>query len=251
DVAPSLDPAGLAELARYYRRCASPGAAVALLKMNTDVDVRDVLPTIRVPSVVMHRTADRDANVEEGRFIAAHIPGARFVEFPGADHSWWTQGRDAILDEIEELVTGARPVPQPNRVPAHSVIVAGRTSSCGIARRCDESSSAFAGERSTPPAMASSWRSMVQRARFAARSPSVAPCIPLESSCGRASTPVSASCSGRRSPESPSTRVLGYPPSPRRMKCSFPRRSATWSQAPASCSRTAASTSSRAWASVE
>ena len=93
DMAPSLDPAGLAELARYYRRCASPGAALALLKMNTDVDVRDVLPTIRVPTVVMHRTADRDADVEEGRFIAAHIPGARFVEFPGADHSWWTQGR--------------------------------------------------------------------------------------------------------------------------------------------------------------
>jgi class 3 adenylate cyclase len=118
DVAPSLDPAGLAELARYYRRCASPGSAVALLRMNTNVDVRDVLPAIRVPTVVMHRTADRDANVEEGRYIAAHIPGARFVEFPGADHSWWTQGRDAILDEIEELVTGARPVPQPNRVLA-------------------------------------------------------------------------------------------------------------------------------------
>jgi class 3 adenylate cyclase len=118
DMAPSLDPASLSELARYYRRCASPGAAVALLKMNTYVDVRDVLPTIRVPAVVMHRTADRDANVEEGRYIAAHIPGARFVEFPGADHSWWTQGRGAILDEIEELVTGARPVPEPNRVLA-------------------------------------------------------------------------------------------------------------------------------------
>jgi class 3 adenylate cyclase len=118
DMAPSLDPASLSELARYYRRCASPGAAVALLKMNTYVDVRDVLPTIRVPAVVMHRTADRDANVEEGRYIAANIPGARFVDFPGADHSWWTQGRDAILDEIEELVTGARPVPEPNRVLA-------------------------------------------------------------------------------------------------------------------------------------
>jgi class 3 adenylate cyclase len=118
EVAPSLDPASLAELARYYRRCASPGAALALLKMNTDVDVRDVLPTIRVPTVVMHRTADRDANVEEGRYIASQIPDARFVEFPGADHSWWTQGRDAILDEIEELVTGTRPAPQPNRVLA-------------------------------------------------------------------------------------------------------------------------------------
>src|SRR5256885_11231650 len=88
------------------------------MKMNTYVDVRAVLPTIGVPTVVMHRTEDRDANVGEGRYIAAQIPGARFVEFPGADHSWWTQGRDPILDEIEELVTGVRPAPQPNRVLA-------------------------------------------------------------------------------------------------------------------------------------
>ena len=118
DVAPSLDAAGLGELSRYYRRCASPGAALALMQMNTHVDVRDILPTIGVPTVVMHRTEDRDANVEEGRYIAAHIPGARFVEFPGADHSWWTLDRDPILDEIEELVTGVRPAPQPNRVLA-------------------------------------------------------------------------------------------------------------------------------------
>jgi class 3 adenylate cyclase len=118
DVAPSLDRAGLAELSRYYRRCASPGAALALMKMNTHVDVRDILPSIRVPTVVMHRTEDLDANVEEGRYIAAHIPGARFVEFPGADHSWWTQDRDGILDEVEELVTGIRPAPEPNRILA-------------------------------------------------------------------------------------------------------------------------------------
>jgi len=118
DVAPSLDPPALAKLSRYYRRCASPGAAVALMKMNTYVDVRDVLPSISVPTVVMHRTDDRDANVEEGRYIASKIPGARFVEFAGADHSWWTQHRDAILDEIEELATGVRPAPQPNRVLA-------------------------------------------------------------------------------------------------------------------------------------
>ena len=118
DIAPSLDAAGLAELSRYYRRCASPGAALALMKMNTQVDVRDILPAIRVPTVVMHRTDDRDANVEEGRYIAAHIPGACFVEFPGADHSWWTQGRDGIVDEIEELVTGVRPAPRSSRVLA-------------------------------------------------------------------------------------------------------------------------------------
>jgi class 3 adenylate cyclase len=118
DVAPSLEPSELAEISRYYRRSASPGAAIALMTMNTFVDVRDVLPAIRVPTVVMHRADDRDANVEEGRFIASKIPGARFVEFIGADHSWWTQDRDAIVDEIEELVTGVRPAPQPNRVLA-------------------------------------------------------------------------------------------------------------------------------------
>ncbi|MGZ4595078.1 MAG: adenylate/guanylate cyclase domain-containing protein [Actinomycetes bacterium] len=118
DTAPSLDAADLAELSRYYRLCASPGAALALMKMNTHVDVRDILPTIRVPTVVMHRVEDRDALVEEGRYIAAHIRGARLVEFPGADHSWWTQDRDAIIDEIEEVVTGVRPAPQSNRVLA-------------------------------------------------------------------------------------------------------------------------------------
>jgi class 3 adenylate cyclase len=118
DIAPSLDPQALAEISRYYRRCASPGAAVALMKMNTYVDVRAVLPTISAPTVVMHRTDDRDALVEEGHYIASKIPGAGFVEFPGADHSWWTQDRDAIVDEVEELVTGTRPAPQPNRVLA-------------------------------------------------------------------------------------------------------------------------------------
>src|ERR671937_265673 len=118
DIAPSLDAAGLEDLSRYYRRCASPGAAVALMRMNSHVDVRDTLPSIQCPTVVMHRADDRDAHVDEGRYIASQIPDARFVEFPGADHSWWTQDRDAILDEVEELVTGVRPAPQPNRMLA-------------------------------------------------------------------------------------------------------------------------------------
>jgi class 3 adenylate cyclase/esterase/lipase len=118
DIAPSLDQESLSELSRYYRRCASPGAAVALMTMNSHVDVRDVLPSIQCPTVVMHRIDDRDANIEEGRYIATRIPGARFVEFPGADHSWWTEGQDEIIDQIEEFVTGARPAPQPNRVLA-------------------------------------------------------------------------------------------------------------------------------------
>jgi len=118
DIAPSLDGDARERLAGYLRRCASPGAALALLEMNTQIDVRDVLPTIRVPTLVMHRSNDRDANVEEGRYLAEHIPGARFVEFAGEDHLWWTQGSDAVIDEIEELVTGARPVPDSDRVLA-------------------------------------------------------------------------------------------------------------------------------------
>lgn len=85
DIAPSLDAPGLEELSRYYQRCASPGAAVALTQMNTHVDVRDILPSIHCPTVVMHRADDRDAHVDEGRYIASRIPSARFVEFPGAD----------------------------------------------------------------------------------------------------------------------------------------------------------------------
>jgi class 3 adenylate cyclase len=118
DIAPSLDADARARLASYLRRCATPGAALALLKMNTLIDVRDVLPAIRVPTLVMHRTDDHDAHVEEGRFLAEHIAGARFVEFPGEDHLWWTQDADAVIDEVEELVTGARPVPHLDRVLA-------------------------------------------------------------------------------------------------------------------------------------
>jgi pimeloyl-ACP methyl ester carboxylesterase len=102
----------------YLRRSASPGAAVALGRMNTDIDVRAVLPTIRVPTLIMHRTADGDANVEEGRYIASQIPGAKFVELPGEDHLFWTQDVDGVVDEIEEFLTGVRHGPEPDRVLA-------------------------------------------------------------------------------------------------------------------------------------
>ena len=116
--APSLDAERMAQLVTYYRRCASPGAALALMKMNTRIDVRAVLPTIRVPTVIMHHTGDRDAKIEEGRFLAEHIPGARFVEFQGVDHSWWTEDRDEIIDEIEEILTGNKPAREADRVLA-------------------------------------------------------------------------------------------------------------------------------------
>jgi len=105
-------------LASYFRRSASPGAAAALLRMNSQIDVRHVLPTIRVPTLCLHRRGDRDVNIEEGRYIASQIPGARFVELAGSDHAISAGDVDALADEIEEFLTGVRPVPQPDRVLA-------------------------------------------------------------------------------------------------------------------------------------
>jgi pimeloyl-ACP methyl ester carboxylesterase len=105
-------------LEQYFRRAASPGAAAALLRMNSYIDVRDVLPTIQVPTLVLHRSGDHDVNVAEGRYLASRISGAKFVELAGADH-WIAAGdTDAIADEIEEFLTGTRPVPEPDRVLA-------------------------------------------------------------------------------------------------------------------------------------
>jgi pimeloyl-ACP methyl ester carboxylesterase len=112
------DEAFVARLATYLRRSASPGAAAALLRMNSQIDVRHVLPTIQVPTLCLHRTHDRDVNVEEGRYIASRIADAKFVELPGGDH-WLAAGDiDAIADEIEEFLTGERPVRELDRVLA-------------------------------------------------------------------------------------------------------------------------------------
>jgi class 3 adenylate cyclase len=83
--------------------------------MNTEIDVRDVLSSIRVPTLVMHRTDDLDVNLEEGRFIASQISGAKFVELEGRDHFVFAGDQDSVLDEIQEFLTGARPIPEPHR----------------------------------------------------------------------------------------------------------------------------------------
>jgi class 3 adenylate cyclase len=86
--------------------------------MNTEIDVRAVLSAIRVPALVLHRSDDRDALVEEGRWIASQIPGASFVELAGGDHLFWVGDTDSVLAEIESFLTGVRPAPEPNRVLA-------------------------------------------------------------------------------------------------------------------------------------
>ncbi|HLJ19999.1 MAG TPA: alpha/beta hydrolase, partial [Stellaceae bacterium] len=117
-LAPSLAsrPAERERVARYFRLCGSPGDAAALLRMNTQIDIRAILPTIQVPTLVMHRTGDLDASVEEGQWIASRIPGAKFLELPGNDHMPWVGDADSVLDAIEEFVTGAKPAPSFERV---------------------------------------------------------------------------------------------------------------------------------------
>ncbi|HZS09866.1 MAG TPA: alpha/beta fold hydrolase [Blastocatellia bacterium] len=102
----------------YLRMGASPGAALALTRMNAEIDIRRVLPTVRVPTLVIHRTGDTCLRVEEGRYVASQIPGAKFVELPGIDHLPFVGNQDAILDEIEEFLTGMRHAPEYDRVLA-------------------------------------------------------------------------------------------------------------------------------------
>lgn len=120
DLAPSRadDPAFGAWLERYSRLSASPRAAAALMRMNSEMDVTKILPAIRVPTLLLYRSDDRDVRVEEGRFIASHIPNARLVELPGSDHFFWAGDWERMVAEIEEFVTGHRAAQAPERVLA-------------------------------------------------------------------------------------------------------------------------------------
>jgi class 3 adenylate cyclase len=102
----------------FVRRSASPGAVMAQLRMNYASDVRSLLPTLRVPTVVLHAGGDRWIPVEHGRYLAEHIPGARFVELPGRDHLPYGDHADLLADEVIEFVTGAREPAEPDRVLA-------------------------------------------------------------------------------------------------------------------------------------
>jgi pimeloyl-ACP methyl ester carboxylesterase len=104
--------------ARLQRMAASPGMVRNIFALYPKMDIRDVLPTIQVPTLVLHRRDDRMVSVEMGRYLADHIPGAKFVELNGADHLFFTGDADAVVDEIEEFLTGARPLPAVERVLA-------------------------------------------------------------------------------------------------------------------------------------
>jgi class 3 adenylate cyclase len=97
-------------LARMQRRTATPTAAAALWAIHVRSDVRDVLPAIQAPTLVLHATGDQVFPVDQGRYVADHIANARFVELNGSDHLYWAQLGDEVAEEIEEFLTGVRGV---------------------------------------------------------------------------------------------------------------------------------------------
>jgi class 3 adenylate cyclase len=106
------------EYLRYERQSASPGAARAMIGRLYESDVRHVLPTIRVPTLVISRGAGARIGPEHGRYIAERIQGARYTEVPGNENVIWAGDTTALIGEIQEFLTGVRPVPQPDRVLA-------------------------------------------------------------------------------------------------------------------------------------
>jgi class 3 adenylate cyclase len=103
-------------LTRMFCLGSSPNAAIALRRMNAEIDIRPVLPSVRVPTLIVHREMDSAEPVEYGRYLAAHIPDSKYVELPGVDHLPSVDDMDLMVDEIEEFVTGFRRGPDPDRV---------------------------------------------------------------------------------------------------------------------------------------
>jgi DNA-binding SARP family transcriptional activator/pimeloyl-ACP methyl ester carboxylesterase len=135
-VAPDIprDPEALAWYTSYVRRGASPGAARALRLMNTQIDVRDLLATISVPTLVLHRA---DETWREGsRYMGEHIPGARTVELAGHDHLPWEGDATSLLEEIERFLSGLREEVEPDRVLA-TILFADLASTPAAAQRAD------------------------------------------------------------------------------------------------------------------
>jgi pimeloyl-ACP methyl ester carboxylesterase len=104
----AINPTSVAQFSKFERLSSSPGAFKAILQLNRQIDVRSILPTVRIPALVLHRRTDAQVPVQFGRDLAAQIPGARYIEYPDGDHGFWSGDTEALLGDIEEFVTGHR-----------------------------------------------------------------------------------------------------------------------------------------------
>lgn len=109
--------------ARNLRLGAGPGAGIALYKMNIEIDIRGVLPSIQTPTLILHRSGDRLIEVGNSRYLARHIAGAKYAELAGDDHLPWFGDSAAVLDEIEMYLTGALPKAAAERILATVLFV--------------------------------------------------------------------------------------------------------------------------------
>ena len=125
------DPVFADWLARFLRQSASPGAATTVLRLNSEIDVRDVLPTISVPTLILHRRGDEHVKFEDAEYLVEHIPESNLIALPGRDHLPWTEGLDAILSAIEPFLTGTRQMAVADRLLATILVtdIVGSTAS--------------------------------------------------------------------------------------------------------------------------
>ena len=112
------DPEARAFAARMERASASPGMLAALARMFVEIDVRDVVPTVQVRTLVLHRRFDRLVNVRHSRWLAEHLPNAELVELPGGDHLPWGEGAEELIREVQAFLTGTHYAPEPDRILA-------------------------------------------------------------------------------------------------------------------------------------
>jgi class 3 adenylate cyclase/pimeloyl-ACP methyl ester carboxylesterase len=112
------DPSFVAWWARFERLVASPGRFREIAGVLSGIDVRSVVSSVQAPTLVVHRSGDRITDMRQGQWVASQIPGARFVPLDGEDHIPFLGDADAIVDEIEEFLTGVRPAPDSDRVLA-------------------------------------------------------------------------------------------------------------------------------------
>jgi hypothetical protein len=198
-----LDRETLSLLVTYYRQAASPGMAVALNRLERETDVRGVLRTVQAPTLVMHRRDEGVYRVEEGRYLAHHIPGARFVELEGADHLPRAGDAAQVVHEVGRFLGSVRDEEASfDRVLASVLFTdivgsteraaelgdrRGESSSRATMPRCERSLRGTTGSRSTRPGTDSSRRSTGPPGRCGARSRSSRPFVHSSSRSGPAS----------------------------------------------------------------